>query len=68
MYLHLLKTLHLIKEKIAFWRYDFRMFQVYGLMDGTYVPVKRPTLNSQDVFYFFIFCILVHERVFPMYQ
>ena len=44
------------------------MLQVYGLMDGTYVPVKRPTLNSQDVFYFFIFCILVHERVFPMYQ
>ena len=31
------------------------MFQVYGLMDGTYVPVKRPTLNSQDVFLFFYF-------------
>lgn len=53
-YLHLLKEEECLMEKVA----KFGMTQTFGCIDGTHIPIKCPSENSQD---FFCYKQLFHQ-------
>ena len=48
--LTLLKSVDEIKEKVASAEVKFGMPQANGFIDGTHIPIRRPSKNSQDHF------------------
>ena len=53
-YLHLLKEEECLMEKVA----KFGVTQTFGCIDGTHIPIKCPSENSQD---FFCYKQLFHQ-------
>ena len=55
-YLHVPKTIEEMKQKVFQFEAKFGMPRAIGAVDGTHIPIQRPTKISQDVlikkFYF----------------
>lgn len=49
-YLHLPKDEEGMREKVAEFEAKFGMTQAFGCIDGTHIPIKCPSENSQDFF------------------
>ena len=49
-YLHLPKDEEGMREKVAEFEAKFGMTQAFGCIDGTHIPIKSPSENSQDFF------------------
>ena len=47
-YLHLLRDQEERKMKVAEFEAKFGMFQAFGVIDGTHIPIMSPSINSQD--------------------
>ncbi len=49
-YLHLPRDEDQMRRKVAEIEAKYGMPQAFGLIDGTHIRIKRPTMNSQDYF------------------
>ena len=49
-YVHLPQSEEEMQEKVAEFESKFGMIQAFGCIDGTHVPIKAPSENSQDYF------------------
>lgn len=49
-YLRLPKTEEEMKQKVSQFELKFGMPQAFGAIDGTHIPIQRPTENSQDYY------------------
>ena len=44
------KRFHEMRKKVAEFEVKYGLVQAFGCIDGTHIPIKRPTINSQDYF------------------
>lgn len=49
-YIHLPKNKNDMRQKVSEFEAKFGMTQAFGCIDGTHVPIRRPTVDSQDYF------------------
>ena len=51
-YIFLPRNIGEMREKVAQFESTFGMIQAFGCVDGTHIPIKRPSKNPQDYFYY----------------
>ena len=49
-YLHLPKDQESMQSKVSEFEAKFGMSQVFGCIDGTHIPIRCPSENSQDFY------------------
>ena len=49
-YICLPKDENEMRKKVAEFEVKYGLVQAFGCVDGTHIPIKRPTINSQDYF------------------
>ncbi|XP_044163271.1 protein ANTAGONIST OF LIKE HETEROCHROMATIN PROTEIN 1-like [Acropora millepora] len=49
-YIYLPKDIESMRKKVSEFEANFGMTQAFGCVDGTHIPIKRPSENSQDYF------------------